>query len=98
MKSYFLEAIHDAAAARQALSELLPAQAEPWILMTADQDDAVAYLDVQEEGQDELEGPFVIQADVSGRHYNKDENVIDILRLLQKRLGGVIRDDFGNVL
>ena len=66
--------------------------------MTDDGNDVVAYLNVEQEVEGILKGPFIIQADVSGRHYNEDQKVLDALRILQSRLGGSIRDDFENVL
>jgi hypothetical protein len=39
-----------------------------------------------------------IQVDISGRSYNRDEAVLEVLRELQKRLGGVVRDDDDNAL
>ena len=77
---------------------MFPGQVKPWLLMTDDGSDVVAYLNVEQEVEDILEGPFIIQADVSGRHYNEDRKVLNALRILQSRLGGSIRDDFDNVL
>ena len=98
MKSYILEAVESADAAQLALCERLPTQKEPWVLMTEDGRDAIAYLNVQAAGQGEFEGPFAVQADISGRHHFEDQRVIETLRALQRVIGGVIRDDDDNVL
>jgi len=42
----------------------------------------------------EDDGGLAITADVSGRHYERDAEVIAVLRLLRAELGGIIRDDF----
>ena len=73
--------------ARKLLNEALPGQTEPWVLVADDGIDAVAYFNVEEDDQ---EGPYVIVADMSGRHYRTDQSVIDILEKLQKDLGGTI--------
>ncbi|MFC2253940.1 hypothetical protein ACETRX_30200 [Labrys portucalensis] len=99
MKSYFLEELHDNIAAEEALTESLPGQARPWIIWTSGRDDVVAYLNVCEETKGETpRGPFVIHADISGRHYRGDQKVIEVLCRLQQRLGGTIRNDNDEVV
>lgn len=41
---------------------------------------------------------FCVQVDISGRHYHDDVSVLSILRLLQRSLGGTIRDDDDKVI
>jgi hypothetical protein len=71
----------------------LPNQVDPWVLLASD-GGALAYFNVITK-----EASFsYIQADISGRSYNRDEAVLEVLRELQKRLGGVVRDDDDNAL
>ena len=93
LKSYFLEAVSDVALARRLLSELLPAQSDPWVLKTSDGADVIAYFNVYSKDDDEMEGPYVIYADISGRHYNEDKVVVSVLTALQTKLAGTILDD-----
>jgi hypothetical protein len=90
MKSYFLDHVSSIAAAETALSDELPGQRDPWV-MVHDQGDAMAYLSVGTalDGEENLH----IQADISGRHYDEDQMVIDLLERLQKRVGGSISSD-----
>jgi hypothetical protein len=92
VKSYFLEEIaSDLARVRSELSKLLPVQTDPWVLFAANAD-PLAYYDVTMDDQ----GTCDVQADVSGRHFNEDTSVLEVLRELQKQLGGIVRDDGGN--
>lgn len=80
----------------------MPAQADPWVLL-ASEGDPIAYFNIVEVSDLGLEaelwdGPFAVGADVSGRHYDDDDKVLSILRRLQARLSGLIKDDFDNVL
>ena len=93
MKSYFLEGLDDPDRVRSELSKLLPGQTDPWLLLTAD-DDVVAYFNISTE---ECYG-LCVEVDISGRHYYRDEAVLEALRELQKQLGGVVRDDSYNEL
>lgn len=68
MKNCLLEGLHDAAAVCAALDDVVPGQTDPWLVTTAI-GDAIAYLDVREGVADKTQGPFVVQADVSGRHF-----------------------------
>lgn len=89
MKSYFLLDVDSAIAARQALETQLPGQSEPWLLLSR-RGDPIAFFHVG----DELDGEPVIhiEADVSGRHFNEDAAVLDVLTRLQALLGGVIEE------
>lgn len=93
MKSYFLERLSDEYLARNQLSSLLPAQADPWLLLSGE-GDPIAYFNLVTDDA----GVWCIQADVSGRHYEKDDAVLSIFRRLQQGIGGVIRDDDDNRL
>ena len=72
---------------RSERSKLLPHWADPWLLKANDKD-PVAYLNIAV-GDD---GSWCIQADMSGRRFAQDELVPRVLRELQGRLGGVIRN------
>lgn len=93
MKSYFLEGLGDVVLVRNELSNILPNWVDPWLLKTTDAD-PVAYFTVVANEADVVS----IQADLSGRHYDEDGAVLTILRELQKRLGGIVRDDNDNEL
>lgn len=90
MKSYFLEHLPSLAVAEAALTEELPAQREPWVLLD-DCGDAVAYLHLNTSMDARPHLP--IQADISGRHYQKDAIVVALLRRLQQRTGGILGGD-----
>ena len=92
MKSYFLIHVQHEGAARMALSKILPVQAEPWVLFDP-KGNAVAYFNIDLE-----EDVLQVQVDISGRHYNEDLKVIRVLRELQKMTGGIILDDFDNII
>lgn len=87
MKTYILDGISSQAEAAVLLSAILPSQSSPWLLL-AEAGDPIAYFDVVATDVD-LVGPAVT-ADVSGRHYNEDREVVEILEQLQKKLGGKI--------
>jgi len=95
MKSYFLEDIASCQDVVQALSQVLPGQQKPWLLLEPG-GDAIAYFNAHPSESDP--DKIGVQADVSGRHYNEDKAVIDILRRLQTVLGGIIRDDDDRVI
>lgn len=86
MKSYILGTISCVADAPDLLALMLSG-GSPWLLLAKD-GDAIAYFNIVEHG-DDVESP-AITADISGRHYNEDEAVLEILRALQRRLGGTI--------
>jgi len=92
MKSYYLEGLGDPSLVRGELAKLLPGQIDPWLLLASDED-VLAYFNVIAEA----DGSH-IEADISGRHYNRDQAVLEVLRGLQKELGGVVRDDDDNEL
>ena len=76
--------------AEAALSSLLPGQANPWLVLTPE-GDPIAYLNVQrmDGGSDHWE----IQADMSGRHFHCDSEVLQVLSTLQSRIGGEVGHD-----
>lgn len=93
MKSYSLEGLSSYDHARVALSNLLPQQVEPWLLID-EAGDAVAFLTLASDDN----GAVSIQADLSGRHYEEVENVIVLFHHLQSALGDRVTDDDDNVL
>ena len=90
MKSYFLAPIESHNAAVAALNRVLPGQADPWILKNTD-GDAMAYFTLVEDDNDIRSE--AIQADVSGRHFTMDADVVSILETLRQNLGGTITND-----
>lgn len=94
MKSYFLAPIASHDIAVTALSEVLHGQSGTW-LFTDTQGDAIAYFSLVE--HDDTTGLRTISADISGRHYNQDSEVIAILRRLQAQLGGELTNDDGEI-
>jgi len=40
----------------------------------------------------------MVQADITGRHYNEDAAVIEVLRLLQRDCGGTLMDDWDRII
>ena len=93
MKSYFLHDVRNSNAASlgASLASVLPGQSNPWILFHNGVD-PVAYFNVitDEDGERGDIIPPAICADISGRHYNGDQAVIDILSDIQKTLDGKI--------
>jgi hypothetical protein len=89
MKSYFLAPIASSNAAVTALDSILPGQSEPWLLKDIT-GDAIAYFSLAE--AESMSGKRTIQADISGRHYDKDDAVISVLEKLREKLGGNIID------
>ncbi len=90
MKTYVLDQISSQAAAAVLLSSLLPNRTAPWLLL-AESGDPIAYFDLVPSDID-IVAPSVT-ADVSGRHYNEDRMVLDVLEKLQRVLGGIITFD-----
>lgn len=90
MKSYFLEHISNIAAAELALRTELPGQEHPWLLRAAD-GDVIAYFNVEPNlgGEPNLN----IQADISGKHFNEDAAVVDVLQRLRTSIGGTVTND-----
>jgi hypothetical protein len=87
MKSYLLAPIESRDEAVAALNSVLPSEGETWLLKDAD-GDIIAYFSLVE--ADSETGMRTVQADVSGRHYNGDADVIAIVQTLQRRIGGEI--------
>ena len=90
MKSYFLTQLESKGRAEDALCTLLPGQSNPWVLRST-AGDAVAYLNIQAMGQGST--LWEIQADLSGRHYHRDDEVLKLLGALQSQTGGEIEHD-----
>jgi hypothetical protein len=90
MKSHFLEGVVSESRAREALCSLLPGQEQPWLLRSPDSD-PIAFFSVGSK----LDGEPNIraEADISGRHFARDSEVVGILRQLQTFLGGVVTND-----
>ena len=90
VKSYFLEHVSSIAAAESALRKELPGQERPWLLRTTD-GDVIAYFNVAPD----LDGApnLNVQADISGRHFNEDAPVVDVLQRLRASVGGVVTND-----
>jgi hypothetical protein len=89
MKSYFLAPIESGSAAA-ALDSILPAQGDTWLLKDA-AGDVMAYFSLVE--RDSTTGERTIQVDVSGRHFNRDADIISVLQRLREKLGGEITND-----
>ncbi|GGE52898.1 hypothetical protein [Actibacterium pelagium] len=93
MKSFFLEGIADELIARDALSKRLPTQSDPWVLLSEANDDAVAYFNLENGGDGVTDRPFFIQADLSGRYYERGSLVLSVLADLRAETGGTISND-----
>lgn len=87
MKSYLLIGIENIAVAERTLDVCLPGQRHPWLLLS-DTGDAIAYFNIDEC----LDGTAMphIAADVSGKHFDRDEAVLTVLEALRSQLGGRI--------
>jgi hypothetical protein len=90
VKSYFLAPIASRDAAITALKAALPEENKTWLLKDR-AGDVVAYLYLAE--PDKTIGERTIVADISGRHYNQDADVISVLQKLKEQLGGEITND-----
>ena len=90
VKSYFLAPIASHSAAVSALDSSLPGQGNPWLLKDHS-GDVIAYFSLVE--SDGMAGDRTVQVDISGRHLNKDEKVVAVLRCLRQLLGGEISND-----
>ncbi len=86
MKTYCLSPISSRSLAAEMLNDLLPGQCEPWLLRDGS-GDAMAYFNL-----DDIDHPGVptVSADISGRHYNCDAEVVSVLERLRARVGGHI--------
>lgn len=89
MKTYCLSPIGSRSAVAETLDSLLPGQREPWLLKDAG-GDAMAYFDI-----DDIDKPGVltVSANISGRHYECDTEVVSVLERLRDRVGGEITSD-----
>jgi len=103
MRSYILDGIPTHEIAIQGLAHSFPDQEdfETKVVFGPDGKQSISWLYVGEPDDFEgLDGPFLIQADLSGRFYDFDINtiVIQTLRIIQAQIGGVIRNDDGIVV
>ena len=90
MKSYFLAPIASSSAASAALNSALPREGDTWLLKNS-AGDVMAYFSLVE--ADSTTGARTIQADISGRHYNQDADVVSVLEALRQKIGGQITND-----
>jgi hypothetical protein len=90
VKSYFLAPIASRSVAVAALSSALPVEGETWLLKSGD-GDVMAYFSLVE--TDSTTGARTIQADISGRHYDRDADVVSVLETLRQKIGGEITND-----
>lgn len=90
MKSLFLSGLSSTATLIETLRTLLPGQESPWLLLS-ESGDPIAYFSVGSilDGEPNIH----VQADLSGRHFNGDEPVRKILKMLQSAIGGTVEDD-----
>jgi hypothetical protein len=84
VKSYLLTGLSTSGAHEGTLTDLLPGQTHPWILLHPN-GDVIAYFNIAQNGD--------IHADISGRHYNEDRSVLNVLESLKAKLGGNIEYD-----
>ena len=87
MKSYLLKSISSADAAKVELQRLLPHEGSTWLLRDVNEDTMAYFYVVDAATSEELQLPAVV-ADISGRHYNSDEQVLAVLKSLQRKVGG----------
>ena len=90
MKSMALAAISKPDKVRAVLDHVLPGQREPWLLSAKD-GDPIAYFHLEPDGSD-WEAPY-IQVDVSGRHYDENDAVTEVLGKIAALVGGRIERD-----
>jgi hypothetical protein len=91
VKSYFLAPIASRDDAVTALKAVLPEANQTWLLKDA-AGDVMAYLYLAEPDGGTIDKRTIV-ADISGRHYNCDKDVISVLQKLKERLGGQITND-----
>jgi hypothetical protein len=84
VKTYCLSPISSRSLAAEMLSALLPGQHEPWLLRDGS-GDTMAYFNIDDVDQP---GVLTVSADISGRHYNCDAEVVSVLESLRARVGG----------
>jgi hypothetical protein len=87
VKSYLLAPIVSRDEAVAALKAVLPEENKTWLLKDV-AGDAMAYFYLAE--PDGVIEERTIVADISGRHYNCDADVISVLKKLKEQLGGEI--------
>jgi hypothetical protein len=90
MKSYLLTHLQTRGRVEAALCVLLPGQADPWLMLTPE-GNPIAYLHLQP--MDEDGGCWEVQADLSGRHFHRGTEVLQILTTLQSQVGGKVEHD-----
>lgn len=91
MKSYFLAPIASRENALIALDAILSKGTDQtWFMMATDAD-PMAYISLIE--VDDTTGLRTIQVDMSGRHYDRDADVLTVLEKLKTILGGEITND-----
>jgi hypothetical protein len=90
MKSYFLAPISSRSTAISALSAALPAEGETWLLKD-NAGDVIAYFSLVE--RDDTNGFRTVVADISGRHYDCDAEVVAVLEKLRGSTGGEVTND-----
>jgi hypothetical protein len=59
--------------------------------MIDDRGDPIAYLNLVEDSENI--GRFNVEADLSGRHFQRGHEVVAVLEELQKHLGGSLESD-----
>src|SRR3569832_143542 len=101
MRSFFLDGIANQQHAAAGLEDTFPEQSDATTKVVFDPtgNDQISWLYVTEpDDPEEQQGPFLVQADVTGRlfDFDVDRRVIEALRFIQVRVGGTIRDDAGN--
>jgi hypothetical protein len=89
VKTQCLSPIQTRDAAVTKLDALLPGQSKPWLLKDVS-GDVMAYFDLDDV---DIPGVFTISADISGRYYNCDAEVVSLLERLRADLGGEITND-----
>jgi hypothetical protein len=87
MKSLFLTDVQKPDLLRSALSQILPAQGETWLLLSTT-GDPIAYFSIVQE-KEALE----VQADISGRHFHEDNAVATVLKKIGAIVGGRVRNE-----
>jgi hypothetical protein len=74
------------------LKAALPEENQTWLLKDA-AGDVMAYFYLAEPDGGGIIDKRMIIADISGRHYNCDADVISVLQKLKEQLGGQITND-----
>jgi hypothetical protein len=90
MKTYFLEDIAAREDVAAALTRALPGQQQTWLLQDL-RGDVIAYFNIEPERLNRER--VTVAADLSGRHYDEDKSVVQVLIRIQKEIGGNVRGD-----